>query len=39
MTDLDVQIINIIEEVLDSVLLPDVMEHNKSHMYARKVKE
>lgn len=29
---LDVQIINIIKEVLDSILLPDIMEHYKSHM-------
>lgn len=36
---LDVQIINIIKEVLDSVLLTNIMEHNKSHMYASKVKE
>lgn len=29
---LHVEIINIIKEVLDSVLLPDIMEHKKSHM-------
>ncbi len=32
---LHVEIINIIKEVLDSVLLPDIMEHKKSHMYRK----